>query len=134
MLLIDLSTLWIVLILFILSFLRVCDRIVALKRVLEHLLFLQGLKLFGLLEGPFDMGNKQSRPINNYWRYLIPNFRSFSVMRKEFNALGNNNPYFSPIKGLFVFSHFSLYKIAHIILQHYEAGSENIVDQMTSTT
>ena len=62
MLLIDLSTLWIALILFILIFLRVCDRIVASKRVLEHLLRLQCLDLFGLLEGPFDMGNKQISP------------------------------------------------------------------------
>ena len=65
---------------------------------------------------------------NNNFRYLIPNFKSSSVIRKKFNALGTNNSYLPPFKRLFAFSRLSLDWIVNVIFQHCKAGGGNIVN------
>ena len=53
---------------------------------------------------------------------------------EKYNALGNNNSHFSPVKRLLTFSGLSLGWIVRVIPQCCKPGSGNIVDQMTSTT
>ena len=78
------------------------------------------------------MGNRLSHPIQPMC-ILSPQLQIFLTNFKKDNALGTNNSHFSPVKRLFTFSGLSLGWIVRVIPQCCKTGSDNIVDQMTST-
>ena len=87
MLLVGIYTLWITLSLSFLVFFSVYNHFVALTDVLEHVLILQDTEVFGRLVGPFDMGNEQSRPIQQPFQIPYSIFQIFLSHEKRIQCI-----------------------------------------------